>query len=254
MRNKSEGEDFKSALRLVHIHIPKTAGTSLNVALQRQFPADRQCKATYRPEFIGIDIKKYDFFAGHIGFDLAKSLNARTIAVLRDPIDRFVSVYWYWRQLVEKENRKEPGPVAAAALSLEEFVERFDEPALVEEFYDRVTWQIHSDFHLPQRRTKIALTRAELLAGAKENLRKIDVVGRQEDMNDLVAQCRQVLGIDLDIGHANVTAHRTRKDDMSRSLRRRISDWVQLDLELYWSHSWHDWLGAARTTATKPAG
>lgn len=253
LQNNMDAGEHQGDLRLVHIHIPKTAGSSLNVALRKSFPVERQCKATFRPEFEGIDISKYDFFAGHIGFDHAKSLQARTITVLRDPIDRFVSVYWYWRQLVEKENRKEPGPKAAAALSLDEFTERFDEPALIEEFYDRMTWQLHSDFHLPKRREKIAVPRAELLAGAKENLRTIDVVGRQEDMDDLAMQCRKVLGIEVEIGRTNVAAYRTQKQDLSRALRRRITDWVQLDLELYFSHSWHDWLGAARTTTIAPA-
>lgn len=250
MATEADTNRDQGALRLVHIHIPKTAGTSLNVALQQNFPSSRQCYATYSEEFSKIDITKYDFFAGHIGFDLAKSLNARTITVLRDPIDRFVSVYWFWRQIREQENRPELGPMAAAALSLEEFVERFDSPPMLEEFYDRMTWQLHSDFRIHQRHKHITVPRADLLAGAKKNLKTVDVVGRQEDMDGLAAQCKKVLGIEIEVGRTNVTAHRTRKDDMSRILRRRISDWVQLDLELYWSHSWTDWIGAARIPPT----
>lgn len=221
--------------KLVHMHIPKAAGTSVNSAFFSLYDESRICPARYEPEFKEIDKSDYDFFTGHIGFNLAKDLGAQVFCLLRDPIDRFISVYYYWRQLYEKEKRRQWGPVTANALSLEEFVERFDEVALTEEFYNRMTWQVASSFHISERRRLVATTRTDLLEQATANLRKCAVVGRTEDMPRFVADCREVLGVELEVGQENVTARRPRYSEVSLDVRRKIARWVQLDLELYWS-------------------
>lgn len=225
----------QSAPRLVHLHIPKTAGTSLTRAFVALYDMDRVCPARYEPEFEGVNIADFDFFTGHIGFTCAARFDAPIVCLLRDPVDRFVSVYFYWRQLVESENRKEWGPRAAYALSLEEFAERFDESSLTEELYNRITWQIASSFHFSERRRMMGVTQAELLEKAIANLRKCAVVGRVEDMAGFVRDCRNTLGVELDIGRLNVTKNRPSASQVPLSVRRKIMQWVPLDLELYWS-------------------
>ncbi len=220
--------------RIVHLHIPKTAGTSLKVALREHYDPSRCFPAVYETEFASVNPRDYDLFSAHIGFELASSLQASIICLLRDPVDRFISVYYYWRRLVATENRTEVGPVAASSLSLEEFVERFDEPGLTEEFYNRATWQLALSHQLIRRRENIAMTRSELLTKAKENLGKCDVVGRVENMPEFVRQLKEKLGVSLSVDRYNVTS-RPSVAEVPLSTRRRIADWLQLDLELYWS-------------------
>lgn len=221
--------------RIVHMHIPKTAGTSVNSAFFSLYEKDRICAARYEPGFKRVDAAAFDFFTGHIGFTCASGLDAHIVCLLRDPIDRFISVYYYWRQLYEKENRREWGPYTANALSLDEFAERFDEPSLIEEFYNRITWQVASSFHVAERRRLVGLDRGALLERARGNLRKCAVVGRIEDIPGFVRDCRDVLGIGLEIGQENVTRKRPRSSQVSLDTRRKITRWVELDLELYWS-------------------
>ncbi len=219
------------------MHIPKTAGTSVNAAFFKLYERERICPARYENEFSDIDPESFDFFTGHIGFEMASSLNLPIVCLLRDPIDRFISVYYYWKHLYEKEQRRDWGIQAAHALSLEDFVERLDEVALVEELYNRTTWQLASSHHLSNRRNHIGLSRDGLLDLARRNLAKCAVVGRQENMPKFMSDCQQALGINLAVGFNNVTAQRKAIDEVSLSIRRRIADWVQLDLELYWSLS-----------------
>ena len=224
-----------SAPKIVHMHIPKTAGTSVNGAFFALYGKARICPARYEPDFKDVDLDGYDFFTGHIGYDVASKLGPPVVCLLRDPIDRFISVYYYWRQLYEKENRRDWGVRTAYALSLDEFVERFDEVALIEEFFNRITWQFAHSFHMSARRARIDVTRAELLKRAQDNMAKCAVVGRQEDMPRFVADCRERLGITLNVGRYNVTSRRADYDSVPLSVRRRIATWVELDLELYWS-------------------
>jgi hypothetical protein len=223
------------APKVVHLHIPKTAGTAVNHAFFKLYDSSRICPARYEPEFKSIEPEAFDFFTGHIGFDVASLLHLPIVCLLRDPIDRFISVYYYWRQLYEKERRRDFGIQAAHSLSLEEFVERFDEASMAEEFYNRMTWQFAASHHLGSRRDYICLSRGELLDLARSNLSKCAVVGRQENMAGFVADCKRTLGIELEVDFKNVTAQRMAADDVPLSIRRRIADWVQLDLELYWS-------------------
>lgn len=221
--------------RIVHMHIPKTAGTSVNEAFYKIYGKDGICPARYEPEFVDQNISDYSFFTGHIGFDLASALDANIVTVLRDPVDRFISVYYYWRQLHEG-GRMEWGPRTAAAMSLEEFAGYFGENALIEEFFNRVTWQVAFSHHLVRRRELLGITRAELLVRAKENLSKCAVVGCLEDIPKFVSDCRDVLGIELDVGEKNVTKKRKSADEVPDDLRRKITQWMPLDMELYESY------------------
>ncbi|HCS55091.1 sulfotransferase family 2 domain-containing protein [Rubinisphaera sp.] len=221
--------------KIVHMHIPKTAGTSIKSAFVAHYDLSRVCRAVLEPEFAEINPDDYDFFTGHIGFDLASQFGHPIVSVLRDPIDRFISVYYYWRQLYETENRRDPGIVAAHSLSLDEFAERFDESKLIQQFYNQMTWQFAGSFNLNDRRKRIELTQAEVLELAQANMQKCAVVGRKEDLPGFVSDCRKTLGIELDIDKLNVTAKRPHIDEVPLSTRRRIAQWVPLDLELYWS-------------------
>lgn len=104
---------FRTALRfqhrgppLVFLHLPKTAGTTLNRIIQRQFPAERQhfVRASHDPA-------QRDAFAalpqayrhsirllrGHQAFGLHEGMapGARYVTFLRDPVARVISHYHY---------------------------------------------------------------------------------------------------------------------------------------------------------------
>ncbi|MCB1184011.1 sulfotransferase family 2 domain-containing protein, partial [bacterium] len=105
---------------VVFIHIAKTAGTSLTRVLQEHLPADRLAVRTHRPLAT-----------------LPTADHARTVAVIREPLDRLVSAFaWLggrpsvlWRGAVGN-------PDLAAELGLDRFAGPADFLDHFDAFYD----------------------------------------------------------------------------------------------------------------------
>lgn len=98
------GEVYDTVLsgnRLAFVHIEKCGGTTLHEMLTSQFPANRIC-----PErFDGLgswtinELSRFDLFSGHFDVAYCRSIpgRVRLITMLRDPRERLLSVYRFWR-------------------------------------------------------------------------------------------------------------------------------------------------------------
>jgi len=135
--------------RLFFFHNPKAGGTSVVDALRRLF-SDQQCcprlenDATEHAKNAGLydRFRCYDFYAGHYGFDIyaAVAEGMSTATNFRWPVDRVVSVYRYFRHVVELSDSQARDPrfravSLAKMLSLDDFV-TCDDPAVVLHTYD----------------------------------------------------------------------------------------------------------------------
>ena len=79
------------------MHIPKTAGTSLNI-LKSNFESDKVYPfATYHQLFTNskLNLDSYDFIKGHFTMSLIENIKSttKTITIFRNPISRVVSAY-----------------------------------------------------------------------------------------------------------------------------------------------------------------
>lgn len=85
------------------LHVPKTAGTSYGSMLARELPGEHLIPELNSPddvvEFQRTDpavLRKYSLVAGHFDWDLCRRAPfLRPVTVLRHPIDRLVSTYYY---------------------------------------------------------------------------------------------------------------------------------------------------------------
>src|SRR5262245_16845682 len=91
---------------LIFLHIPKPAGTTVHHVLERQFAADEVYSlagdswASYRRDFQRLTLperKKIRVIKGHMEFGLHELLPqpATYVTVLRHPVDRIMSYYYY---------------------------------------------------------------------------------------------------------------------------------------------------------------
>ncbi|MBX9594599.1 MAG: sulfotransferase domain-containing protein [Roseomonas sp.] len=223
--------------RVVHIHIPKTAGTALRLAFEKKFqPAGLKVAPHLTEENAQAHMPEdYAFFSGHIGYPTAQRIGGRILTVLRNPVDRIVSTYYFWRELYAKGIERAVKNRLAAQYSLEQFLSITDEPQLFEEFANRMTWQLTHGSSLGQRRAarEAGVTDDALLAAAMANLDSFAVVGIQENMGQFLADLKATFDVDLPLERANVTEERADLAELPASVFRAAYEWAYLDIQLY---------------------
>ena len=221
-------------MKFIHLHIPKTAGTSLRESLVAAHP-ELQIRQVIDPtlETMGPDV---DVVSDHISYEDAIRYGDQIVTVLRHPVDRFVSIYYFWRELYDKKIERTRKTTLAHSLSLLEFARAMDEPELCSELMNRMTWQLHSSFRLIRRfelRRDTALTRADLVAQAMDNLRSFAVVGFQDRYGDFVDAINETFHLDIENRKINVTQRRSAVEDLSHAELSEILPWVEADMEIY---------------------
>jgi Sulfotransferase family len=86
---------------VVFIHLEKTGGTTLHNVLAMNYAPDRASPShySYLYDFSLID-NTYDFFSCHIDFDTALRIpraSKRLVALFREPVERLISQYRFWK-------------------------------------------------------------------------------------------------------------------------------------------------------------
>ncbi len=236
---------------LYFMHVPKTAGTSLRMLVHnRLFPG--RVREVYddfgywnRPA-LRDRVGDGDVLYGHFchGFHaLLGDRDPRYVTVLRDPVERVVSLYWHQRNVPGAPFH---GLINGQNLGIADFVEaRLTEESdnhqvrMLAAHYGRVRrWREIAGNRLYRaltgNPTRPLWTRA-LLRRAKANIRRNFLhVGRTEDMGatlDVLAELAGVGRETLVLGRENVL----RPDGyrLSPGDRRVIENANELDLELY---------------------
>ena len=222
--------------RILHLHIPKTAGTAFRSAFERASNGTLRVFPHYdERQYAGIDASQYDFFSGHFGFKTAARLGGDIITVLRNPVDRFVSVYYFWRQLCETGAEKSQKTMLAGKYRLDEFVKIKDEPSLLEAFYNTMTWQIAHGTSLALRRElrELGKTDDDVFQLALANLSTFSLIGVQERLALFERAVARQFSVALRIKRENVTDGRPAVKDIGIATIRAIQNWSFMDLELY---------------------
>jgi hypothetical protein len=217
---------------LVFLHVPKTGGTTLGVIAARHFPQE----ATYKIDGLnrGLDDvanelrqrveqsgRSPQFIHGHFPFGLHELLPQTVdyVTLIRDPVDRIVSVYNFakrrpeWQQYYEINDHK---------LSLHDFV----------------MGDLSSEFHNQQSKMlgggNPPSCEEALLRSARSNLARARVVGTTDRFDAVLMLCARLLGwTRLHYARRNVNRRRPQLHEISSSDVAAIKAKNAADLELY---------------------
>jgi hypothetical protein len=220
--------------RLVFLHVPKTAGTTLVGVIEREYGVERIVRV-YGGEF-GIPVEELVAWSarrrravravvGHMSYGVAEHLPGRSVyaTLLRDPVDRIVSHYSYVLTQPSLISLHEAsGPDA----SLEQHVTRSPLRHFVNNAQTRQLGGDTSD--RPRTPGERDLDRA---IGRLDHLA---VFGIQERFDESMLHFARTLGWELPVyTTVNVTGDRIALDELDASTRATIEEQNALDRVLY---------------------
>ncbi|MEM7529965.1 MAG: hypothetical protein AAF416_20290 [Pseudomonadota bacterium] len=197
---------------LVFMHIIKTAGTALRQALATHYEPDEIAPQQFLEEMEAVGAEpvrdRYRLMMVHFGYGLATALAPNMVTVLRDPVERIVSIYNFWRGVPLPET----GPVDRALryareLSFSDFI-RLEDDRIADDIRDSQTMSLVLGNDRWSRKRLEGIDRRDLLRIAERNLKSFDVTGTTERMGAFATEFELRFGIRLEIGRANETPQR----------------------------------------------
>lgn len=228
----------------IFLHIPKTAGSSLERILGRQYRGAIYTLDEWRPdkEGSGLSVEKsiaqfhalpleekgrIKILKGHFHFGLAPMLplNANYFTLLRDPVERVVSTYYF---VLRNSSNYLHKTVSSANMSLKDFIEGDLTPEIRNDQTRRIAGvtgvsPINGDFGSGQ----------EMLAAAKRNIEKyFVVVGLTERFDETVLLLKQIFGWVTPF-YNSVNVGTNRPEAITDEITAIIRDKNALDMELY---------------------
>jgi hypothetical protein len=228
--NTAIGEDGRQAI--IFVHLPKCGGTTLNRLIEWEYSPTRVFSID--PSFFRWSyrrvlhlsprrLRRMEAFQGHMPFGLHRVLpqKATYLTVLRDPVDRGISEYYYaLSRVVHPQHR------TIKRLSLDEYIQLTP--------YANVQTKLLAgqdsgyDFLAGD-------CNEETLDLAKENLTEhFSLVGLTERFEETLALAKALFGWKIEnYSSFNITKGRPKKDEVPSEIRNLIGERYRYDTELY---------------------
>ena len=213
------------------LHVPKAAGTSLFKVFNDILGAEnvKQVVSLNRgPKQIEI-LNKYQLVGGHFTYSDYSGFISKdrySMTFLRNPVDRFISQYFYFKNNVGEV--EQTSVVNAKKLNLKSYIEHYRHIQRYGDVFNRQVWYF-AGIQDP------TLTDNEVLEIAKENLSKINFVGICEELADsvdlLCYDCKWPLVNNIPV--VNVTNKKPANVEIDRNTFEIIKELNDLDFQLY---------------------
>jgi hypothetical protein len=194
--------------KLVFLHIPKTGGTSLHHHFAAHFAPEEICPERfsrldrYAPE----ELDRYRYFSGHYNFDQLRLIPGPLfiVTVLRDPAERLLSNYYFWKRhtpaYIAKNNLEGPaiartGPLLDFLRSTHHEVQDSVNNTMVRYLAGQVNVHADLSYRYSAGGHAIHVSELEVLHRAAGNLLTIDVVGFSNSLHDAYTRVALAFGM-----------------------------------------------------------
>jgi len=217
---------------IIFVHLPKCGGTTLNRIMEWEYPPWRVFSVD--PSFFRWSYRRLlrwparrlvrmKAFKGHMPFGLHKLLPQPStyITVLRDPVDRAVSEYYYaLSRFVHPQHRM------MKKLTLDEYIRTTT--------YANVQTKLIAGLYTGYDFLSGDCT-SETLETAKHNLSQhFSLVGLTERFDESLALAKLLFGWQLrHYADFNVTSSRPKTDEVPLGVRELVAERYQFDMQLY---------------------
>jgi len=235
--------------KLIFMHFAKTAGTTVHNLLCKLFKDEDICpeRLSNIDQWPSCDLDKYKFFSAHASLEELSFIPqpSKTITFLRDPLERSISLYQYWKSFSNDfiEQNNPVGPRLAKAFSIKDFFskEHFRQTYRIWNMYtaalvSKKAWY-NSNFG--------KINKLSILNEAMDNISQLDFIGLSEDLQESMSRLCYKLDIrelyeerKFNVTELNHTALPDRynavsKIDMDEDLLSKLTEANDLDLQIY---------------------
>lgn len=219
---------------LIFTHIPRTGGTTLRSIISGHIKNFRFIDSFSEFSFINDEeLNSYNFIATHCGYGIFNRISRshKKVIILRDPIERVISHYFYLRNL---EDNVSYSSYYAKKLSIQEFIEE-NNPAVQISLNNTQTWHLVKDKNIFFRKNYQNKTNSEILDIAIDHLKTYDFIGITNDLSSVLLELNQAYGWDeviQELPHMR-ESHKPDINEIDEKTINSISKKVDLDVYVY---------------------
>ena len=218
----------------IHLHIPKTGGTTLRDIIQRQYRSEKILMIPKLEESENIlkevstsQINQLKLIQGHLKYGLHNHFHRRAkyFAIIRDPISRVLSTYFY---VLSQKNNPQNLSTSNNQMTIYDFVQSGVNPFLINgqtQLISGKTGEIDNPI----------IESEELFSLAKENIENDFLfLGITEMFDETILILKNMLGWHMPYySIANRTKKKPNYDAVNPTIISFIKEHNQLDIKLY---------------------
>jgi hypothetical protein len=218
----------------IHLHIPKTGGTTLRDIIQRQYRAEKILMIPKLEESENIlkevstsQINQLKLIQGHLKYGIHNHFHRRAkyFAIIRDPINRVLSTYYY---VLSQKNNPQNLSTSNNQMTIYDFVQSGVNPFLINgqtKLISGKTGNIDNPI----------IESEELFSLAKENIENDFLfLGITEMFDETILILKNMLGWHMPYySIANRTKKKPNYDAVNPTIISFIKEHNQLDIKLY---------------------
>jgi hypothetical protein len=223
--------------RIAFIHVPKTAGSFFTKNLKMNYTENEICPNKFIGDFSCFYENpplNYCLYTGHMGFAHTKKLNANVITFLRNPIDRLISLYFFFQETFDPNAFSKA--IAMLANGDSELFACKEKNNEIIHSQNSVTWHLAFDPTIETRINMRDLSEDDLYNEAVINLNACSFIGIVEFMNlsiNVFYKKFPQYTNKFTLQKENVTAKRLQLTDIPIKDRRILLKLCEIDCAVY---------------------